>query len=101
MAGRLKHVNAAVIGLGVGRGHLNDYAKHPGCTIAAICDADPERLARTAKDFGLDASRCFGSIDALLHGRPPLAPAAHGLRVQKVLDGIYRSAARGKEVRIG
>jgi len=66
MAQRPKHVNVAVIGLGMGRAHLNDYAKHPACTIAAICDADPERLARTAKDLGLDAARCFGSIDALL-----------------------------------
>jgi predicted dehydrogenase len=39
-------------------------------------------------------------IDALLEGRPTLATAADGLRVQQVLDAIYRSAVLGKEVRV-
>ena len=39
-------------------------------------------------------------VDALREGRPPLATAEDGLRVQQVLDAIYKSAALGKEVRI-
>ena len=39
-------------------------------------------------------------IDALLEGRPTLATAEDGLKVQQVLDAIYRSASLGKEVRI-
>jgi predicted dehydrogenase len=31
---------------------------------------------------------------------PSLAPAEHGLMVQKMLDGVYRSAEKGKEVAI-
>ncbi|HUX00892.1 MAG: Gfo/Idh/MocA family oxidoreductase [Phycisphaerae bacterium] len=39
-------------------------------------------------------------VDALVERREPLAPAVHGLQVQRVLDGIYRSAALGREVRL-
>jgi predicted dehydrogenase len=65
MAVRLKHVNVAVIGLGMGRAHLRGYAEHPGCTIAAICDSDGERLACRAAEFKIDRSRCFTSAGAL------------------------------------
>ncbi len=40
-------------------------------------------------------------VDHCLHNAPTPAPAEHGLMVQKMLDGIYRSAATGgKEVKI-
>ncbi len=57
----------------------------------------------------LPRSQDFGSIFALkmrdfvehvLHDKPTTAPAEHGLLVQKMLDGIYASAERGKEVNI-
>lgn len=38
--------------------------------------------------------------DHVLYDKPTQAPAEAGLMVQKMLDGIYRSAAAGKEVRI-
>jgi len=41
-------------------------------------------------------------VDVCLYGRKCEAPAEHGLMVQKMLDGIYASAAQGgKEVKIG
>jgi predicted dehydrogenase len=40
-------------------------------------------------------------VDHVLHGKPTMAPAEHGLMVQKMLDAIYASAAAGgKEVAI-
>jgi predicted dehydrogenase len=39
-------------------------------------------------------------VEHALYDKPTLAPAEHGLMVQKMLDGIYESAARKKEVRI-
>ena len=39
-------------------------------------------------------------VDHVLHNKPTLAPAEHGLMVQKMLDGIYESAEKGKEIRI-
>ena len=39
-------------------------------------------------------------VDHVLYDKPTLAPAEHGLMVQKMLDGIYESAKVGKEVKI-
>ena len=39
-------------------------------------------------------------VDACTKGTPQGAPGEAGLAVQKMLDGIYRSAAAGKEVTI-
>jgi len=39
-------------------------------------------------------------VDVCLYGRKCEAPAEHGLMVQKMLDGVYASAAAGKEVKI-
>jgi predicted dehydrogenase len=40
-------------------------------------------------------------VDACLYGKPLEAPGEAGLAVQKILDGVYRSAEAGKEVKIG
>jgi len=77
MARKLTHVRVGVIGLGIGRAHLKGYAEHPGCTIAAICDTDENRLAAQAAESQLDASRCFTSVRALLK-------AARALRLDAV-----------------
>lgn len=39
-------------------------------------------------------------VDHVLYNKPTLAPAEHGLMVQKMLDGIYESAEKGREIRI-
>jgi predicted dehydrogenase len=39
-------------------------------------------------------------VDGCLHGSPLKAPGEAGLAVQKILDGVYRAAAAGKEVAI-
>ncbi len=39
-------------------------------------------------------------VDHVLYNEPSMAPAEHGLMVQKMLDGIYTSAEKGKEVAI-
>jgi len=40
-------------------------------------------------------------VEACLRGTPLRAPGEAGLAIQKILDGVYRSAAAGKEVAIG
>ena len=40
-------------------------------------------------------------INSILEKRPPLATGEEGLKVMKILDGIYRSADTGREVRYG
>ena len=38
-------------------------------------------------------------VDSVRDGRPPLATGEEGVKVMKILEGIYKSAATGKEVR--
>lgn len=38
-------------------------------------------------------------VNSILEKRAPIATGEHGLKVMKILDGIYKSAATGKEVR--
>ena len=38
-------------------------------------------------------------IDRILEGRPPMATGEEGVKVMKILEGIYASAATGREVR--
>ncbi len=54
---------------------------------------------------GTDFEKLFASklqnwVDGILRGTELTAPGEAGLAVQKMLDGIYRSAAAGKEVTI-
>ena len=39
-------------------------------------------------------------VDHVLYGQPTMATGEHGLMVQKMLDGIYQSAEKGREVAI-
>lgn len=39
-------------------------------------------------------------VDHVLYDEPTMAPAEHGLMVQKMLDGLYASAETGAEVKI-
>ena len=39
-------------------------------------------------------------VDHVLYDKPTMAPAEHGLMVQKMLDGLYQSAEAGGEVAI-
>lgn len=44
-------------------------------------------------------SSCREFIDSILEKREPIASGEHGVKVMRILDGIYRSAETGKEVR--
>jgi predicted dehydrogenase len=46
-------LGVAVIGVGVGRGHIRDYLDCPQARLLAICDQDPVRLAETATRYGV------------------------------------------------
>ncbi|MFH1569551.1 MAG: Gfo/Idh/MocA family oxidoreductase, partial [Gemmatimonadota bacterium] len=40
-------------------------------------------------------------VNSILEKRAPLATGDQGLKVMKILEGIYKSAATGREVRYG
>lgn len=42
----MKKLRAGVLGLGIGRSHVRGYLESPSAELAAVCDANPERLAR-------------------------------------------------------
>lgn len=44
----MNRLAVGVIGLGVGEQHLEAFARHRDCTIAAICDVDPAKLAEVS-----------------------------------------------------
>ncbi len=52
---------AAVIGVGnIGRqAHLPGYSSCAGVELAAICDTNPERLARVAEQYGVDKEHTY------------------------------------------
>ena len=76
---------------------------------------DPPAIFHDENDYMVDTNAAwlpksdFGSnigdkirnfVEHVLYNRPTLAPAEHGLMVQKMLDGIYASAEKGREVKI-
>ncbi|KPK80264.1 MAG: dehydrogenase [Phycisphaerae bacterium SM23_33] len=66
MARRKETLNVAVIGLGMGRGHLDSYQKYGRCSAAAICDIDAGRLAEMAGKYGIPQERCFRDYRKML-----------------------------------
>lgn len=59
-----KKLRVAVIGLGMGRGHVRDYLQCPEAELVAICDQDPVRLAAVAKEY--EVTRTFTEFSDML-----------------------------------
>ena len=57
-------ISVAVVGLGFGAEFVPIYLDHPDVRSVAICDANPERLAKTSGMFGV--KRCFNSLNEVL-----------------------------------
>ena len=47
----LMHINAAVIGLGVGESHLISLQSHPYCQVKAICDINETVLQKIGSKY--------------------------------------------------
>ncbi|MFP4053940.1 MAG: Gfo/Idh/MocA family protein, partial [Phycisphaerae bacterium] len=52
-------LNVAVIGLGMGKGHLKDFAAHPHATPVAICDLDTDRLDALGEQYDIPENARF------------------------------------------
>lgn len=59
-----QRMRAAVIGLGIGRYHVEAYAGHPAVELAAICDASAERRERFQREH--PSSRAYADLDSML-----------------------------------
>lgn len=53
----MERLGAAVVGLGVGRRHVEAYARLPESRLVAVCDQNPERLQAVAAEYGVRAYR--------------------------------------------
>ncbi len=83
---------------GIVQRNLNEGYDYEARLYSEECGALTETVVR--RRLGPSPSAQEDFVDALLEGREPLAPAEDGLRVQRVLDGIYESARLGREVRL-
>ena len=49
----MSKLRCAVIGLGMGRGHVAGYQSHPGAEVTAIADPDAKRLQSVGDQYGI------------------------------------------------
>jgi predicted dehydrogenase len=49
----MDHLHVAVVGLGIGRRHIQAYQALPGVEVAAIVDTDKVALEKTRQEFGI------------------------------------------------
>ncbi|MFA5645553.1 MAG: Gfo/Idh/MocA family oxidoreductase [Candidatus Ratteibacteria bacterium] len=48
-----KKIGVGVIGLRMGRGHLEGYLKNPHCSVVAVCDTNKETLSKIRDTFNI------------------------------------------------
>ncbi len=63
-----KQIRIGVIGLGMGAGHADQFRKLPDCTVAALADMNPERLATAGDKLGVAAR--FTDAEAMMDQVP-------------------------------
>lgn len=67
-------IDVAVVGVGrMGRHHARIYAGLAGARLTAVVDADADRAATVADEYGCES---FSSVEALLEAHPSLAAAS-------------------------
>jgi predicted dehydrogenase len=57
-------VKIGVVGLGMGRAHIEGFRSHPHAEVVALCDIDTHRLGAAAHDFEIDQT--FENFETML-----------------------------------
>jgi predicted dehydrogenase len=65
-----------------------------------MINTTPSFLSNKTDFHNLFISKLRNFVDGCIHDTPLKASGEAGLAVQKILDGVYRSAEAGKEVKI-
>jgi len=86
-------LNTAVIGLGMGRGHLSDYAANPRAHPVAVCDIDTSRLKAMAEQHSIPQERCYTDYRKLLAGAKGLDLHAVSVALPNTLHAPVTIAA--------
>ncbi len=50
-----KRLRVGIVGLGIGRSHIEGWRQHPQVDVVAVADADPARLAAVGEQYGVAA----------------------------------------------
>lgn len=66
----MSKLKVGVIGLGMGRGHIANFQKHPQSKVVAIADLDKKRLRTIGKEY--EVSERFSSGEELIDSIPKL-----------------------------
>lgn len=66
MSNASKTVRTAVIGLGMGKGHVNAYTHDPMAELVAVCDIDEARLAWALREHDLSEEACYTDYKKML-----------------------------------
>lgn len=64
MSGATKRLRVGVVGLGIGRNHIEGWREHPAVDVVAIADADANRLAEIGNRYGIEGR--YASAEAML-----------------------------------
>lgn len=64
MPGSMSRLRVGVIGLGIGRSHIEGWREHPCVDVVALADADATRLAQVGEQHGIAAR--YASAEAML-----------------------------------
>ncbi|MEN9474653.1 MAG: hypothetical protein RIS48_1373, partial [Pseudomonadota bacterium] len=106
-----RRLRVAVIGLGIGRMHIEGWRQHPAVDVIAIADPDPLRLQQVGEQFGIErrypdlaSLLAAESVDAVsictpnkFHQELTLAALAAGCHVL-CEKPMAMSAAEGREM---
>jgi len=60
----MKKIPVGVIGLGIGKHHIEGYLSNPNCSVVAIADTDKTRLEAVGSQYGIPNR--FSSAEALI-----------------------------------
>lgn len=59
-----RRLRVGVVGLGIGRMHIDGWRRHPQVDVVAIADTDAQRLAQVGEQFGI--AQRHASLEAML-----------------------------------
>ncbi len=83
----------AVIGLGMGRGHLGDYQDYERSEVVAVCDKDAQRLKERGEAAGIEPGCCYSDYRKLLRDAEKLGLDAVSVALPNALHAPVTVAA--------
>ncbi|MHA6483441.1 Gfo/Idh/MocA family protein [Paenibacillus sp. strain BS8-2] len=77
--------------------HLKAWARIPGVTVTALCNRSKEKMVQKAKQFGLDESQLYPSIDEML-AKADIDIVDIVTGTETHLEFVAKAAAAGKQI---